>query len=87
MYVELSEIRILELTGLRDKNFRLLKKGILYVAETYPRVLQTKSGIVQYHVGNQSLLVSVVYFIKIVLRCHFMRTVCECMATHYAIEK
>ena len=77
-----SNIRV---NGFMWQYFRLLKKGILYVAETYPRVLQTKSDIVQYHDGNQSLLGSVAYFIKIVPRCDCMRTVCECMGTHYSI--
>ena len=65
--------------------FRLLKNRLLYVAEMYPKNLQTKSDVAVY-ISNGTMQLGLIHcFMKIVQRCECIQQECECVCTHYAV--
>ncbi|XP_015124327.1 uncharacterized protein LOC107046259 isoform X1 [Diachasma alloeum] len=66
---------------------RLLKDQQLYVAELYPKDLQTESYIIEYLDNGKRELGSVHCFLKIVIRCECRQIVCQCQGHHVAVIK
>lgn len=79
----------IELHGHRLMQYcRLLKNGLIYVAEAYPRNLATKSDVVKYNDNNTVKLGLIHCFVKIIaINCECMQPECKCIGLHYAIVK
>lgn len=63
---------------------RLLKDGLLYVAESYSRDLTTRSSFVSHHLNNEKNFGSIFSFAKMKI-CHCENNKCE--SRYYAILK
>lgn len=63
---------------------RLLKDGLLYVANSYAKDLQTRSSFIVYHLNGEKKFGSIHAFAK-VTTCYCEDNNCECERTYYII--